>query len=184
MAYGAEFDPMMFLESPWPIITVGIVLEAILAVMLFTTRRGVLLWAVVGVLVLTGGGVLVERLVVTEREQVEMALDDGIAALKSNQLDRVLTVLAPTATDTRRQVEWGYGLVEITGVSLHNIQIEVNDLTSPPTAEVGCDVVIYFRGKSNTITHDRWPGHFTMHYEKHGDRWLVVDPVKGTPLRP
>ena len=175
---------MVFLESPWPIITVGIVLEAILGVLLFTTRRGVLLVAVVGVLALVGLGVLVERLVVTERERVEMTLDEGIAALKSNNLKRVYAVLAPSAEGVRRQVQMGYALVTITDVSLHNIEIELNDLTSPPTAEAKFDVVVYFRGKSSMITHDRWPGKFTLHFEKQGERWLVVDPVEGSPLRP
>ena len=51
-----EFLMIIFLESPWPWILIGIVAEAILAAILVTNRRAALLWAMAGVL-----GFVIER---------------------------------------------------------------------------------------------------------------------------
>ena len=64
------------IEDPTPILVVGILIEAVLAIALLRTGRGVLLWAMLAVAGLTGLGLLLERWVVTERERVE-AHDGG-----------------------------------------------------------------------------------------------------------
>ena len=62
------------LEDPMPVIFFGIVAEAILGVVLLQTRRGAVLIAMVAVLVVVLGCVGLERLVVTDTEQVENTL--------------------------------------------------------------------------------------------------------------
>ncbi len=42
-------------EGPWPILLTGVILEAILVIALVRTGRAVLLWAIVGAGLLTGG---------------------------------------------------------------------------------------------------------------------------------
>ena len=51
----------IFIENPWPAILLGILGEAILAVILVRTGRGVLLVAMAGVLAASLLGVAVER---------------------------------------------------------------------------------------------------------------------------
>ena len=71
---------MTFLfENPLRIIFIGIVIEVILGIVLLRTGRGALLWVMLGILALTLVWVGVERLVVTERERVEMTVD-GISS--------------------------------------------------------------------------------------------------------
>ena len=55
----------------------------------------------IGVLVVTLGLVVVERLVVTEREEVAQALDAVAVALTTNDLPRVLTFVSQSAPQTR-----------------------------------------------------------------------------------
>jgi hypothetical protein len=91
----------MFLEDPMPIILFGIVAEAVLGIILLTTRRGVLLWAMAGVLVLVLAGVGLEWLVVTERERVEATVEGAAAAVRANDRQGLLQCLDPAAADAR-----------------------------------------------------------------------------------
>jgi uncharacterized membrane protein YeaQ/YmgE (transglycosylase-associated protein family) len=111
----------IFLESPWPWITIGILLEGALALALFVTRRGVLLYAMIGVLLAVVAGVLFERWVITERKRVIMTIEEGVEGLKSNSEARMDAVVSPTAEQTRRQIQTGLGMVHVTDVSLHNL---------------------------------------------------------------
>ncbi len=165
----------IFLESPMPVIFIGIALEAVLGVMLFTTRRGLLVAPMVGVLLLVVGGVWLERAYVTETERVEATLDEIAAALKTNDLAKVQSFLAPTAQQTRQRAAWALGLVEVTDAKIRNLTITINHLTSPPTAEAKFDGIIFFRGKTISVGHDRYPATFTVELEQDGDRWLVTD---------
>ena len=78
----------IFLDSPWPAILFGIIGEAVLAVMLLRSGRGVLLGAMAGVLALSLAGVGVERLVVTDNKLIAAVIYDAAAALEANDLPR------------------------------------------------------------------------------------------------
>ncbi len=79
---------VIFVESPWPILFIGIAAEAVLAFLLLRTGLGKFLIAMIGVAVLIAAGLIVERLVVTDRERVEQTLDAAVAAVRRNDLQR------------------------------------------------------------------------------------------------
>jgi hypothetical protein len=172
----------IFLDSLWPYVTIGILLEGALALSLFVTRRGVLLYAMIGVLLAVAAGVLFERWVITERKRVMMTIDEGVEGLKSNSEARMDALVFPTAQQIREHIHAGLGMVRVTDVSLHNIEIEIKDHTSPPTAKVQFDAVIYFEGRKPILGPDRWAGHLVLHLQRSPDRWLFVDPVEGSPI--
>ena len=58
-------------------------------------------------------GLLVERLVVTERKAVMQTLDAGVAAAKANDLNRLLDCISPQATETRNYARLVLGRVEV-----------------------------------------------------------------------
>ena len=124
----------IFLESPWPAIVLGIFGEAVLAVMLVRTGRGVLLWAMIGVLALALLGVGVERLVVTDNKLITAVLYDTAAALEANDLNRVLAHVAADADKTRADARSALSEAEITELKIRYLEIKINRLTSPPSA--------------------------------------------------
>jgi len=168
----------IFFESPMPAILIGTCLGAVLGFLVLTPRRGWLLGPIVGVLLLTLGGVWLERIVVTEPERVEITLDDLAAALKTNNLAKVQSYIAPSANWTRSRAAWALGMVTVTDTRIHNLKITINKLASPPTAEARFDGVIFFRGKTIDLGHDRYPAEFTVEFEQNGDRWLVTDHIE------
>lgn len=160
------------LESPWPVIFVGILVEAALGIALLRTGRGVLLGSMAGVLVLVLAGVALEWAVVTEMERVEETLHSAAAALEAND-EAVFQYLAPTESETRRLLRWAMGRVEFTGIRITHLQISINELTSPPTAQAHLTATVYFRDRLAEIPYERRPVDFTLQLEMRSDRWLV-----------
>ncbi len=139
---------MIFLDSPWPILFVGIAFEAALAIALVRTGRGVLLWPMVVTAVLVLLGLAIERFVVTDRKAIRNTLDEAATAVEANNLNRVLDCVSPSAVHLRRQARSAIGRFEVEAVRLSYLDIHINRLTAAPTARV--TLRVYGKGR------DRW----------------------------
>ncbi len=170
---------IIFLESPWPWIFLGIVAEAVLAAILVTTRQGRLLWGMLGVLGVAVAGLVVERLVVTEREQVAATMEGIVAALNANALDTLLSrYVAPDAGVTRGRASWALERIEIQRANYHNLRVEVNHLTSPTTAIAEFDGGVDFRDRKGEFPYGHYRAHFVVELELRDGQWLVTDHVE------
>jgi hypothetical protein len=166
---------MTFLfENPWWIIFIGIIIEAALGMALFRTGRGVLLWAMIGVLAIVLLGVLVEHLVVTETERVEMTLDGLCAALEANDLNRALTFVSPDAVKTRGRAAWAMGRIEIQSVRIYYLNITVNRLTSPWTAKASFTGYFSYRDRQGEIPYNSYSSRFIVDLRKESNGWVVT----------
>ena len=117
---------------PW--IFLGIVVEAILGVVYLTTRRGAVLAAMAGALLLVVAGLVTERLVITERKRVRMDLDAAVAAIQANDLPRAESYIAASSRSSAGDWKAYASQVEFEEIRIRNVEIEINHLTSPPTA--------------------------------------------------
>lgn len=165
-------------ENPWWIIFSGIILEAVLGIVLFRTGRGVLLWAILGVFALMLLGVLVERLVVTETERVEMTLDGIVAALEANDLPRVLSYVSQDATKTRGRAAWAMGRIEVQSARIYKLEITVNRLTNPPTAKAAFFGHLSYRDRQGEIPYNNYGSKFVVDLRKEGNVWVVTGHVE------
>ena len=166
---------MIFLESPWPWFLLGIAAEAVLAVALLRTQRGYLLWAMLGTAAFVLLGLLVERFVVTERKLVMRTLDDGVAAAKANNLGRLLECISPKATKTRHYAGLVMGRFEIEDAHIHDLEIKINRLTSPWTAEAKFLAVGKGRDRKNELPYSGYARRVVIELRREGGRWLVTD---------
>ncbi|MBN2218168.1 MAG: nuclear transport factor 2 family protein [Pirellulales bacterium] len=160
-------------ESPIPVLFAGIVAAAVLAIVFFNTGRVVFLAAIAAVVALTLLGVAVEHFVVTEREAVEMALDGLAAAMEANDKDAAIAFLSPSATATRARAEWAFAMFEIQQANVSNLEIEINNLTSPPSATARFHGFIQVRDRRGDLRGGE-NFYFTLNYRKEGGRWLLV----------
>ena len=127
---------MIFLESPWPILVIGIAAEAALGLALLRSGQGKWLWAMLGVAVLVIGGLLAEHFVVTDRKLITHTLDTAAAAVEGNNLPRLLDCISPEAQKVRADSDrLLHRFVFKTG-RIYHLDIKINRLTSPPTAKV------------------------------------------------
>jgi hypothetical protein len=165
---------MIFLESPWPVLLIGVAVEAILAVALLRTGRGYLLWVMIGVAALMAVGLLVERLVVTERKAIEQTLDAAVAATEANDVNRLLNCISPSAEPTRADARWMLNRVEVSSAYVRNLQILVNHLTNPPTAQARFQAMGQGRDRLAQFPYGSYSRTVTVHLRLEGDRWLVT----------
>jgi hypothetical protein len=128
---------MLFLESPWPFLIVGLVIETLLAVALFRTGQGKLLGAMGGVALLVLLGVLFEQNWVTDTKLVRQTLEAAAAGLVAGSADRVdaCIVSGEDGDAARDKTRWALGMATFHAISVRNLEVKFNLHTSPPTAE-------------------------------------------------
>ena len=170
----------MFVESWVPIVSLGSIAEAMLATILVSTRQAWALWAMIGVLVLVFAGVGLERLVVTDVERVETALDGVEDALKANDLTRLLEeYVSPDAKKTQRRAINAMGQVEITSAEISNLTVTINRLTSRPTAQAEfLGSVRYEPRDPERIPYKYYSARFSVELRLENDRWVVTDHIE------
>jgi hypothetical protein len=167
---------MIFLESPWPILFIGIAVEAALAFALLRSGRGILLLAMIGTAVLVLIGLLVERFVVTDRKAIRNTLDEAAAAVVANNVDRLLDCISPSAVEVRREARIVLSRVEVEDIGISNLEIRINRLTAPPTARVGLRAYGKGRDRSPRIPfpYERFSQPVIVELRLEGGRWLVT----------
>jgi hypothetical protein len=170
-------------EDPLPILFVGVLAEALLILAFFHLRKWEILLGVFGIAALVGVLLLVETLVVTDRERVAAQLDAGVVAFLHGDKEGVLNLIAPEATATRARAEQVLRFVKFHWIKLRNLEIVVNRLTSPPTAEARFHAAFHFEDRS---------GHYPYRYEEVGlvvefvltdQGWLVTDHIEYFDVR-
>ena len=172
------------LEDPMPIILLGIVVEAALAFVFVNTRRGAILWAMLGTLVVVFLGVGLERLVVTDVEQVEATVDGVIEAMEADDWERLTRdYIAPTATYTLTRAAFARSLIQVTRAKANRLEVAINELTSPPTAEARFTGVVYYRLRdpASQIPYEYYAADFIVDLRKEGDRWWIINHSEQNP---
>jgi hypothetical protein len=164
------------LENPWPIIGVGVLVEVLLLATFLNTQRAgflVAIGAVFGVVLL---GVLIEWLVVTETEEVENTLLEVAAALESNDLERVLSYMAPEAEPMRRTARRYLSLIEVNDANVGSPEITFNRVMNPPTAKARFFGTISFRSgpTAEPLPYENYARHLVVHFRRDRQRWLLT----------
>ncbi len=176
-------------ESPWPAVLFGIIAMAILGVALVRTGRGVLLWAMLGVLLVTLGGVALERLVVTDREQVEESLYAAASAIEHNDVDGLFRYISASAPFTPGRARDVLRMYRFTEARITSVKVEINRLTSPPTATATMIGAFTVDDVSGQFTHASGRIGLTVELRLENGRWMITghkegsvsDVLKGSP---
>jgi hypothetical protein len=169
------------LESPWPILIVGLVLETVLAIALFRSGRGMLLWAMGGVALLVLLGVLIERSTVTDTKRIRLTLETAASGLQANDPQQVEACIVPDADGdvARKRTRQALSSAVFLELTIRNLEVKFNPQTSPPTAET--TFTVWVRGTDRS---GMYPGEIsqpvTMNVKlrKESGRWLVFDDPK------
>lgn len=164
----------LLLENPLPIWTVGIVLTAICLLVVFSQRTLGSLLALAGVIVLTLLLVLVERLVVTEGEEVEQAVGQLVGSLKANDIPGVLALVSSTAKGVRADAEQIMGDLTIRDTGSASLRVEVDDAATPHRATSRLRAKLDALHKSSG-TPLFYFDQVEIDWEKSGDQWQILD---------
>jgi hypothetical protein len=170
-------------EDPTMFIFLGILIETALGIALFSTGRGFLLWIMLGVLLVCLTGIIGQRFIITERKRVIQTLDGVVAALEANDVEKVLSYLEPDAAHSRERARWALGRVEVQNASYRRLDVNINMLTSPPTATVSFLGLIGYKDRKGEMPYNNYASTFNINLRKHGDRWLVEEHTEENEYR-
>ncbi len=174
------------LENPLPIYAVGTVLATVCGLAFLARRNLPSLFALIGVVVLTLLLVVVERVVVTEREQVEAALQQLMRDVEAGDMSAVLARIDSGAAKMRNDVEKLMPQAEIKDTGATSVRVEVDADTEPMTA------TSRFRGKVDGV-HRRsgmrvfFFDEVEINWVKRGEQWLAeayAVKIKGKAIDP
>ncbi|HYW78966.1 MAG TPA: hypothetical protein VE890_05285 [Thermoguttaceae bacterium] len=161
------------LESPLPILLFGIVVLAGLGIALLRTGRGVLLAAMAGVVLLVAAGLALEWLVVTDGERIEATLEGVAEAIQANDLERTQAYCTESNTQSRSEAARAMRMVEFTEIKITDLDITVNDLTSPPTATALFTARVTARDKAGLFDGAPHLIGFTLKLRRESGDWLI-----------
>jgi hypothetical protein len=172
------------LESPWPILIGGATVEVLLVVALVRSGRGSLLAAIAGVGVLTGALVVVERMIVTETERVEITLDELSAALVRNNLEETLDFIAASAGEVRDLAKSTLPLVSISEAHVgSDLSITLDERAQPPTALASFTGRFQLKALRGSVPYENMIRRFRIKFEKQEKRWLIVAVAEENPVK-
>lgn len=165
----------LLFENPLPIAVVGGLLATLALVVFLARRTGASLAALVGVVAVTLLLVLVERLVVTDREQVENALDGMLAAIQANDVPATIEFIDPAAAKIRTDAQALMPQIKVEVANAGSVEVTVDDAAEPPTAMSRFRAFLHgTHGASGALV-----GYINqqvdLHWVKRGDRWLIDD---------
>jgi ketosteroid isomerase-like protein len=162
-------------EGPWPILLTALVLEAILLIALVRTGRAVLLWAIGGLGLLAAGLLVLERAIVTENERISAALDGLAVAAEANDLEAVLSFIAPDADPVRRMAIDGLRRVKVREAKIGNdLVIRITQQGGAPSALATFTGRFRLESNREALGHENFVGRFQVGLVKRGDKWLIV----------
>jgi hypothetical protein len=164
------------LENPLIFGVIG-VLAATLALTVYLARRSLAsLAALVGIVLLTALGILVERFVRTDREQVESALADVLAAVEANDQPGVLAMIDPAAASVRSDAAALMPLMKVEKArSLGSLEVAVDQAAVPPTAAATFRAFLQGVHTRSGMQLGYFNQRVDIQWAKRGDRWLISD---------
>jgi hypothetical protein len=161
-------------ENTAPVWALSAVLLTMASIAYVYTRSASALLAVAGVILLTGVGLLAERLVVTPREAVQQSVRELLAVIEADDLPGVLAKIAPSEGAMRSDAELLMPQFDINKArATGEIEVAIDRDQTPPTAAATfrffADVLHRKSGMKG--------GYFdnvTIFFKEQAERWVVT----------
>jgi hypothetical protein len=165
----------IFLESPWPILSIGITVELVLAILLWRTGQGRVLWAMLGTLGVVLLGFLLQWLVVTDREAIDNLLHDCAAAAEANDIPRLLGHISPSAKDVQTDIQTVLGRVEVTMARIIDLKITVNRQVNPREAKASFTAIAKGRDRKGEFPAQAYACKLIVDLRRENIGWRIAD---------
>ncbi len=177
-----------FLENIWIWIGLASIVGVLGYITFLNDRRLQTLGITVGLTVaVLAVGLSLYYFVDTDRKSITRMLEGLAATIERNDLDGVLEhYVSPRAKRTRSLAQGNMRLVRITSARFRDLKVEVNQLTSPPTAQVSFTATLFWlaQNRADFPTEQAIPQivKFNVELEKGpNNSWLVTDQCEFTP---
>ncbi|MDO4549793.1 MAG: hypothetical protein Q4C96_00905 [Planctomycetia bacterium] len=162
-------------ENPFPILIFCMLMAAFFCVAFNITRYKIcLLGALVSVLM--GISIfLLDFFVITAKERVRLVIQEGVRVVESQNEEDVFKLLSPEMKRSYApMIHSVFRNVHFEKVRANDLQIYINELTSPHSARAEFFAVIIYRGKNGNVPGERLVRRVSLKFEKYNDeKWLI-----------
>ena len=172
-----------FYESPLPLLLLGLVLLAGCTVgWLKTGDKRLIPGALLGLLIAVGG-IVVERMVVTDREQIERVIYAVAADVQAGRIEEAVANINPNNTENRERARTELRLYRVTEIRVKSpIEIALTPDRDPTRATAEFNVVVAGGDATGTIQNQNVPRFLIVHFIKQDGRWYADDYEHHDPL--
>lgn len=170
---------MWFTENPWP--PAVLLLAACAACALAWQRKagGALAAAALGCLLLAGATFVIERLVVTDREQIESQIHLLARAFERKDKPAVLGAFSAGAGKWRNLAEEALELVTIRReLSIKDVSVRVYGQGARATSRFRANGTVEFKGVDVGHQPSRWE----LTWQREQGQWKVIDVQRLNPF--
>ena len=125
----------------------------------------------------------------TDRKSITRMLDTLIAAVEADDYEAVSQFISPKAENVQSFAQTQMSLFRVSKAKYHNLEIEINDATSPPVAHVRFSTAFYLKTKTSYegFSVDQpipESVRFEIELEKTKDKsWLITSKFQFFPMR-
>lgn len=158
-------------EHPLIILLTGLTVATVVAAILLQKGQGIAILGTLGVLLVTGGLLVVERLVVTEREEVEQTIYGVARELQANEIEAALSHFAPQAAGLEREATNRLRGVTVDRAKISGLEVQINRLTAPPTAVAKFTGSLHAQYQGQPVLD--YVARFTVDLVHDPDGWLI-----------
>lgn len=168
-----------FTEDSTAVVILGLLAAVLLAFALVKTGDRRALWGLAGVGLALAACLAVERFVVTEREEVEALIEQGLAALRAHDVPAALELIDPDARQARVQARAELARVRFESLEITNATITCPG-TRPPTATADLYVRFDVRGSGQA-----WASvaRVKLFLHRPAERWRITGYATADPLQ-
>jgi hypothetical protein len=172
-----EGDRMIWLtEDPAPILVLGTLTAILLGAIWLQSGQRVLLYGAIVAILLTAGGFLIERWIVTPREEVADTLQQIARDVESNEVSRVVKHISKGSPERRDAAEQTLSTYEFHDIKIkNNLEIVVFADEQPPRATAEFNVVAIGSQRSGMVRNRRVPVFLEVTFLKEEGAWRVSD---------
>jgi hypothetical protein len=166
---------MRLFEEPLAILFGGAFLFAITFALWYQIHDRRALVAAFGTLALTASGLVVERLVVTDGEQVRRTLRRIVSQMEQNDRAAVLAEISDSATELREEAESVLSRVEIVKITIkRNLRVEVVRRGGRKSAEARFNAVATVEDRRGVFGRQIIPRFLIVRFRYESQQWKVT----------
>lgn len=163
------------LEEPLPTLLVGITLTLLLGMLIGPTSRkwawGTALCTALG----TAALLFVERIVVTDREEVEATLLAAAEAVQQNDLNALQRLIDATASEARDKARSAFREFSFKRAKIaSDLRVDLHHDQQPATAEARFTATAKVVPKRQQFVHDQFVQRLAVQLVRRGDQWLIT----------
>lgn len=155
-------------------IIVAVIHIAAFSIAFLKTGRGIFLIALAGFIVTALAVFTIDHFIETDSEHVERTLYELGDAMVAGDLNVVNGFISPDYEEGKSEARQALARINFSDFKIKSLDVDINYLTSPPTAAAKFFAVVSGNDKNGTMPIASYSFEFSVDLEQSGERWLIT----------